>query len=138
MSEKLGFEINLDTPYETTIENLSPALKAEGFGILTRIDVQATMKEKLGKEFKPFAILGACNPVLAHKALAHNPEIGLLLPCNITVEASSSGGSIVRIVDPVVMLHVGPLANDPILEEVSHEARSRLQRVAAALNQSGQ
>ena len=87
----LAFEATLAQPFDRAVETVTAALKAEGFGILTRIDVHHTLKEKLGVEFRPYAILGACNPTLAHKALSHYAEAGLLLPCNVTVETSGAG-----------------------------------------------
>jgi uncharacterized protein (DUF302 family) len=128
----LAFEVTLAQPFDRAIETVTAALKAEGFGVLTRIDVHATLKEKLGVEFRPYAILGACNPTLAHKALSHYAEAGLLLPCNVTVEASGPG-SVVRIADPDVMLSVGGMDQDPALRSVATEARTRLARVADAL-----
>jgi uncharacterized protein (DUF302 family) len=134
MSDAIAFEVRLPDTYERALEKVAAALKAEGFGILTRIDVHATLKEKLGAEFRPYAILGACNPPLAHRALSHRPEVGLLLPCNVTVEADPGGpGSIARIADPRMMLATGDFAGDPVLAEVAADARARLQRVAAAL-----
>lgn len=130
---QLGFEIKLSQPYELALETLSAALKQEGFGILTRIDVQATMKEKLNADFHPYAILGVCNPPLAHRALSHRADAGLLLPCTVTVEAGKDGGSIIRIADPAVLMTIGDLENDPVLQGVAGEARARLVRVAAAL-----
>jgi uncharacterized protein (DUF302 family) len=134
MSDSMAFEITLKDSYEQALERVTAALKAEGFGILTRIDVHTTLKEKIGADFRPYAILGACNPPLAHRALSHDAEVGLLLPCNVTVEASpTGGGSIARIADPLMMLSVGRFGSDATLGAVAREARDRLQRVAAAL-----
>ncbi len=128
----LAFEVKLTEPYAEAIETVTAALKSEGFGVLTRIDVHATLKEKLGADFRPYSILGACNPTLAHRALSHYAEAGLLLPCNVTVEADGSG-AMVRIADPDVMLSVGGMDQDPALRSVATEARVRLSRVAEAL-----
>ena len=128
----LAFEATLAQLFDRAIETVTAALKAEGFGILTRIDVHHTLKEKIGLEFRPYAILGACNPTLAHRALSHYAEAGLLLPCNVTVESSGTG-SVVRIADPDVMLSVGGMDQDPALRSVATEARTRLARVADAL-----
>jgi len=134
MSDGMAFEIKLRDGYDQAIERVTAALKAEGFGILTRIDVHTTLKEKIGVEFRPYAILGACNPPLAHRALSHDAEVGLLLPCNVTVEAApAGGGSIARIADPRVMMSAGRFAGDAALAAVAAEARERLLRVAAAL-----
>jgi uncharacterized protein (DUF302 family) len=128
----LAFEVKLAEPYDRAIETVTSALKTEGFGVLTRIDVHTTLKEKIGAEFRPYAILGACNPALAHRALSHRAEAGLLLPCNVTVEMDGSG-SLVRIGDPDVMLSVGGMDQDPTLQGIAAEARARLARVADAL-----
>jgi len=134
MPDAIAFEVRLPDGYERALERVTEALKVEGFGILTRIDVHTTLKEKIGAEFRPYAILGACNPPLAHRALTHDAEVGLMLPCNVTVEAAPDGkGSIARIADPLVMLGVGRFARDPALADVANEARGRLERVAAAL-----
>jgi uncharacterized protein (DUF302 family) len=133
MSDELGLEVNLDLPYELGLEKVTAALKAEGFGVLTRIDVQATLKEKLGADFRPYSILGACNPPLAHRALSSDGWVGLMLPCNVTVEAGEHGGTIIRIANPETMMQVGGLEGNEILRGVAAEARSRLERVAGAL-----
>ncbi len=135
-TERIGFEVSIDAPYEGAIEKVTAALKAEGFGILTRIDVRATLKEKLGEEFRPYVILGACNPPLAHRALSHDGRVGVLLPCNVTVETTPQGGTLVRIGNPDVMLGVGDLARDTVLLDVAREAREKLERVARALQKA--
>lgn len=131
--EEIGFEVHLDLPYEAALERVIAALKEEGFGVLTRIDVQATMKEKLGEDFRPYVILGACNPPLAHRALSTDPLMGLMLPCNVTVEADPEGGSMARLVNPETMLATGNLRQNENLRAVAEEARARLERVACAL-----
>jgi len=136
MSQQIAFEVTLPVPYEQAIEKTTAALKTEGFGILTRIDVKQTLKEKLNAEFRPYAILGACNPPLAHKALAHKGEVGLMLPCNVTVEAKDDKSSIVRIGDPDAFLQVGEFAQDAVLQDVAKEARARLARAADALKRA--
>lgn len=133
MTQEIGFEVHLDLPYEVALEKVIAALKSEGFGVLTRIDVQATLKEKLGEGFRPYAILGACNPALAHRALQTDPVVGLMLPCNVTVEADPLGGSLARIANPEIMLAVGALENNEALREVATTARIKLERVAEAL-----
>src|SRR6266540_5132315 len=112
----------LDLPYAQAIERVTTALKDQGFGVLTEIDVQATLKQKLGADFRKYSILGACNPPLAHQALTTELEIGLLLPCNVIVY-EDHGGSVVSIVDPIAMLNV---TGHPALESVAREARARL------------
>lgn len=132
-SAAISFEVNLDYPFEEAIERLTAALKEEGFGILTRIDVHTTLKEKMGKDFRNYAILGACNPPLAYRALEHSAEVGLMLPCNITVESDPADGSIIRIGDPGAMIKGFGMDADPVLAEVGSAARSHLERVADAL-----
>jgi uncharacterized protein (DUF302 family) len=136
MSKEIGFEVKLDQPYEAAVEKVIAALKAEGFGVLTRIDVHTTLKEKLGEDFRPYVILGACNPPLAHRALSEDAVVGLMLPCNVTVEATSDGGSLARIANPEIMMMVGALQENKALTEVAGEARNRLERVAASLLES--
>jgi len=134
MVNQIGFYVPLKILYDQALTAVTDALKAEGFGVLTRIDVQATFKEKLGADFRPYSILGACNPSLSHRALSAEPEVGLILPCNVTVESSGADGSIVRIADPSAMLTIGPLGANPILVDVARQARARLERVAQSLS----
>src|SRR5512139_2605580 len=115
MAEEIGFEVRIDQSYEAVLEKVVAALKVEGFGVLTRIDVKATFKEKLGVDFRPYAILGACNPPLSHRALTADPEVGLMLPCNVTVESTGSGGSVVRIANPDAMFTIGAFGDNPDL-----------------------
>jgi len=136
MTQEIGFEVHLDLPYEAALEKVIAALKSEGFGVLTRIDVQATLKEKLGEDFRPYSILGACNPALAHRALQTDPVVGLMLPCNVTVEADPLGGSLARIANPDIMLGVGGLEHNEALQEVATTARVKLERVAESLLES--
>ena len=132
MDKEFAFQVVLDEPYEKALDLVSAALKEEGFGILTRIDVKKTLKEKLDLDFEPYAILGACNPPLAHKALASDPRVGLMLPCNITVR-EVEGKSEISIINPDSMLAVDFLAENEEIRQVAEEAKSRLARVAAAL-----
>ena len=112
---------------------VTEALKSEGFGVLTSIDVRSTFKKILGEDFRPYVIIGACNPPLAYKALTSDPRVGLMLPCNVTVEALPEGGSFVRIVDPEVMMRMGSLEDSCEMDDVAKEARVRLERVAEIL-----
>ena len=128
----MAFEVKMADSYPEALERVIEALKAEGFGVLTRIDVHDTLKEKLGVEFRNYAILGACNPPLAHKALSSRADAGLMLPCNVIVEENDEG-VLVRIVDPAAMMQAGGLAGDPAMEEVGGEAGARLKRVAETL-----
>ena len=125
----LALRIRLEAPYEEAMARVTAALKEEGFGVLTEIDVKATLKLKLDADFRKYAILGACNPPLAYKALGTELEIGLLLPCNVIVY-EEDGASMVSIVDPISMLGV---VDSPELKPVADEARARLGRVAKAL-----
>jgi uncharacterized protein (DUF302 family) len=136
MNATLGFEVALKDEMDRAVEKVAEALKTEGFGILTRIDVKATLKEKLGEDFRPYVILGACHPPTAHRALTQNPLVGLLLPCNVTVEAAPHGGAIVRIVNPEVMLAVGGIQEDPAMRDLATETRDRLQRVVGVLRKN--
>lgn len=133
MSQEIGFEVQMQQPYDEAVEKVVVALKAEGFGVLTRIDVKATLKEKLGQDFRPYVILGACNPPLAHRALSAEAVVGLMLPCNVTVETTPDGGALARIANPETMMQVGALEDNPTLKEVAAEARLKLERVASAL-----
>ncbi len=130
MGSQYGFGTILHTPYEEVIPRVKEALKAEGFGVLTEIDVRQTLREKLGAEMEPYLILGACNPVLAHRALALEPEIGLLLPCNVVVRAIGNDCR-VEVADPKVML--GIVGNEQ-LDAIAEEAKERLKRVIAAMS----
>ncbi len=128
---QLGINVFLETDFDTAVANVIGELKKEGFGLLTEIDVKATMKQKLDVEFRPYKILGACNPPLAHKALSTAPEIGLMLPCNVTVAQEEDGRILVSLIDPEVMLGV---ISHPVLTELAYDAKARFQRVAAALS----
>ena len=98
----MAYEVTMDESYDKALPRVIEALKEEGFGVLTRIDVHDAFREKLGVEFRNYSILGACNPPLAHKALSNRPDAGLMLPCNVIVE-EQGGGTLVRIVDPAAM-----------------------------------
>lgn len=132
--QTLGMTVALRAGFEQVIERVTAALQAEGFGILTQIDVQETLRKKLNVDFRPYRILGACNPALAHRALQAAPEVGLLLPCNVTVAAADGGLTEVSIVDPLGMMAI---IDHPDLRAVAVEARERLARVVSALREEG-
>ncbi|MEE4216775.1 MAG: DUF302 domain-containing protein [Xanthomonadales bacterium] len=129
---EMAFEVTVKAPFEAAQERVIEALKAEGFGVLTRIDVHDTFKAKLDIDFRKYAILGACNPPLAHKALSNRPDAGLMLPCNVIVEEAGED-TLVRIIDPQAMMKAGGFEDDPAIREVGGEAGARLKRVAEAL-----
>ncbi|WP_374568022.1 DUF302 domain-containing protein [Ideonella sp.] len=129
-----GFTTTLtDVSFDQALTKTIDALKAEGFGVLTEIDVQRTMKEKLGAAMPPYRILGACNPTLAHQALQGEPDIGLLLPCNVIVRQEPSGHVVVGFLDPQTM--VG-LVGKPGIQPVADQAEQCLRRACASLGGS--
>ena len=136
MTTRAENEISLPVPFAQAVERTRAALQAEGFGVLTTIDMQAAFREKLGADFRPYVILGACNPPLAYKALTASAEIGLMLPCNVTVEEEAPGQSVVRLAQPSRMLGPDPLEHPLALHQVAKDAEARLARVADALRQS--
>jgi len=121
-----GFNIEVKGDFADIVQRVTDALKTEGFGVLTDIDVQATMKSKLGIDGKPYRILGACNPPLAHKAITADPDIGLLLPCNVVVREDAGGKVIVGFMDPIAVLK---LTDNPGITEIAKDVRTRLERV---------
>ena len=129
-SATTGITVQLDTDFATALDLVTAALKAEGFGVLTEIDVKETLKQKLDVEFRPYKILGACNPPLAYRALQAAPEVGMLLPCNVTVSQELDGKMLISIVDPIMLAE---FAGDGRLTDVAAEAETRLRRVADAI-----
>jgi len=126
----LGIHVRMQGDWDGVLARVVAALKVEGFGVLTEIDVKETFKKKLDVDFRPYKILGACNPPLAYRALSAAPEVGLLLPCNVTIAQADDGSIDVALVDPLSMLSVLPGSE---LKSVADEARARLERVATAL-----
>ena len=126
-----GFSVQLRDEFKSVMHRVTEALKTEGFGVLTEIDVQATLKAKLGVDQRPYHILGACNPPLAHQALAADPDIGLLLPCNVVVREEADKSITVGFMDPVAVLK---LTDNPQIAELAREVRARLERVRDRLH----
>ncbi len=137
MTQGLGFEIELPMAFDAAVTRVKDALKQEGFGVLTEIDLQAAFKEKLGREFRPYTILGACNPPLAYAAVNADPSVGLLLPCNVTVESLGPTRALVRLTDPAALLGGAGLIPSPDLATIARDARERMERVAASLKRAG-
>ena len=128
---RYGFARRIDNAdFDTVMTRTVEALKAEGFGVLTEIDVKATLKKKLDAEFRRYVILGACNPTLAHQALSAEPQLGLLLPCNVVVQDGVDGGVVVSVIDPQAMFAV---VDNAAMAPVAAEVAARLQRVLAAV-----
>jgi uncharacterized protein (DUF302 family) len=130
MTKDIGIRTALKVSFEEAVQQTTDALKTEGFGVLTQIDVQTTFKQKINAEFRRYLILGACNPVLAHRALSANADVGLLLPCNVTVQEEGDE-IIITAVDPLAMM--GSLEGDAEVEAVAIEARAKLEKVIALL-----
>ena len=124
------FSKTLDLPFDEAVARVIEALKREGFGILTDIDVRATMKAKLGEEFRPYRILGACNPQLAYRALQLEDKIGTMLPCNVIVQEHAGGGVEVSAVDPLASMQA---IDNPRLAEVAKEVQAKLKRTVNEL-----
>jgi len=130
MNSKYGFGKQVGMPFGQTIERVTQALAAEGFGVLTDIDVAATLKKKLNQDMPPYRILGACNPPLAHRALQAEPSIGLLLPCNVGVRQDEAGAVYVEFMDPNAVLD---LVDKPAIAGLAREVREKLERVLQAV-----
>ena len=130
MNTNFGFGKVVEYSFDQAIERVSEELATEGFGILTVIDVQATLKAKLDKDMRPYRILGACNPVLAHQAITAVPEIGLLLPCNVLVREDDEGQVHVSFMDPGAVLG---LVNNPDVVPLASQVRAKLEKVLAVL-----
>ncbi len=130
-TSRYGLSVNLPISFDAAVSETTAALKTEGFGVLTTIDVQQTLKNKLNRDFRRYVILGACNPVLADRALHAELEIGLLLPCNVIVYEAEGGQSVVAAMAPLVAL--GVVGSNDALVEVAKEADERLRRALVGL-----
>jgi uncharacterized protein (DUF302 family) len=129
MTSEYAFRVRVDAPYSVALTRVKEALKAEGFGVLTEVDVKSTFAEKLGVAFRDDSILGACNPSLSHRALSQELDAGLVLPCNVVVYEEGDGADVV-IADPQIIVRTLSKAD---LESIARQARDKLERVAAAL-----
>jgi uncharacterized protein (DUF302 family) len=132
MSEELGFEVRLDMPCDEAIDAVTKALETEGFRVLSEIKIDQVFRDEIGTHYRPYTILGACNLELARAALTIAPEIGLMLPCNATVEADING-SVIRIMNPEILMQTKKLWFDEALRSVAADAKKRLMNVAAQL-----
>lgn len=132
---RYGLRVQVAAPFEAVLPRIVDALKAEGFGVLTTIDVKETLKAKLNRDFRRYVILGACNPHLADRALHAEMDVGLLLPCNVIVYEASPSASIVAAMAPLAAL--GIVGNNPALQEVAEEADARLRRALNAMEEPG-
>lgn len=126
-----GFNTKVSGGFDEAVEKVTEALKEEGFGVLTEIDVKAVMKKKLDIDKKPYKILGACNPELAHQALSTEPDIGLLLPCNVVVREEEDESITVAFMDPQAVLD---LVQQPGIHELAGEVKARLERVRDSIS----
>jgi len=131
MSAKYVFGKTVQLSQDEAIRRVTEALAAEGFGVLTEIDVAATLKKKLGKDMPAYRILGACNPQFAHRAIEIEPQIGALLPCNVVVRQNAGGKTVVEVMDPDAVLQ---LVDRPEIAKIAGEVRARLERALAALS----
>ncbi|OUS05033.1 hypothetical protein A9Q96_13100 [Rhodobacterales bacterium 52_120_T64] len=134
MTDTFSLDVPLQGNFDDVIGTVTEALKAEGFGVLTRIDVDTVLKIKIDVDYRPYTILGACNPVLAHKALIARTDIGLMLPCNVTVEKSGEDECLVRFIDPAKMMSFATLGDNADLVAIGAEAAERIGRAAASLS----
>jgi len=133
MNDSFSFDIEVNDPLPQAIEKLTLALKEVGFGVLTRIDVHDVLKAKINVDFQPYTILGVCNPHLAHKALAHNSQVGMMLPCPITLEEKNESTTMIKIGNPDAFIRMAGFADDPVLAQVAEDANRKLGKAVLAL-----
>ena len=136
MPQNLGFDVELPLTFNDAVDRVKDALKQEGFGVLTEIDLRAAFREKLGREFRPYVILGACTPPLAFSVINADPTVGLLLPCNVTVESVGEQRTMVRLTNPEALLATALVGASPHLAEVARDASDRMARVTSTLKQT--
>jgi uncharacterized protein (DUF302 family) len=136
MPQNPGFDVELPFAFTDALGRVKATLQQEGFGILTEIDLRAAFHEKLGREFRPYVILGACNPSLAFSAVSADPTVGLLLPCNVTVEATGDQRTVVRLTNPEALLAGAALGTSSELARVARDASERMARVADTLQRT--
>ena len=134
MSDTFSFDVEISGSHDEVVEKVTAALAAEGFGVLTTVDVKATLKKKIDVDFRPYTILGACNPGLAHQALTARADIGLMLPCNVTVEETGNGTCMVRFIDPTAMMTFATLGENETLRRLGSEAGENISRAAKSLS----
>ena len=134
LETRYGLKVSMNVPYERAVQEATDALKAQGFGVLTTIDVQQTLKTKLDRDFRKYVILGACNPPLADRALHAELEVGLLLPCNVVVYETAPESSVVAAMAPLAAL--GIVGDNAALAEVAREADERLRNALLSLESS--
>jgi uncharacterized protein (DUF302 family) len=134
MQHPIAYRVRIQASFDDAVDAVITALKREGFGVLTQIDVKNTLKEKLGEDFKPYKIIGACNPHLAHRALMTDPAVGVMLPCNVTIE-EADGEILVSLANPEGMLTAGDLGSNPAMQEIALEANDRIKQVVVHLEE---
>ncbi len=133
MSDTFSIDVIVPGSHDEVVEKVTAALAAEGFGVLTNVDVKATLKKKIDVDFRAYSILGACNPGLAHQALSARADVGLMLPCNVTVEENGDGNCTVRFIDPVAMMTFRSLGADEAVRAIGAQAGEKIARAAKAL-----
>jgi uncharacterized protein (DUF302 family) len=134
MSSEVSFQILLSSPFDDVMQTVKDALQEQGFGVLTEIDVQSTLNAKLGQDFRRYTILGACNPPFAHEALLAEPEIGIVLPCNVTLDQQEDG-VLVSFANPEMMLSIGDFGSNQELREIADSVTERIVRVVESLKE---
>jgi uncharacterized protein (DUF302 family) len=133
MSDTFSIDVKVNGTHDEVVEKVTAALATEGFGVLTSIDVKATLKKKIDVDFRAYSILGACNPGLAHQALSARADVGLMLPCNVTVEENGDGTCTVRFIDPNAMMTFQALGQDETLASLGAQAGEKIARAAKSL-----